>query len=85
MTLVGDMKILIPLADLIDKDAELTRLQKDIDRLSQDIHRSERKLDNPQFTAKAPAAVVQKERDKLTRNQAALADLQQQHARIGAL
>ena len=85
MTLVGGMKVLIPLADLIDKHAELARLQKDIDRLTQDIERCGHKLDNPHFTAKAPAAVVQKERDKLARTQSALADVQQQHARISAL
>ncbi len=83
--LVGTMKILIPLAGLIDKDAELTRLDKEIGRLEQEIGRTEKKLANPSFVDKAPAAVVQKERDKLAQSQRALIDLSTQHAKIKAL
>jgi valyl-tRNA synthetase len=83
--LVGNMKILIPLAGLIDKDAELARLDKEIGRLRQDIERTEKKLQNPSFVDKAPEAVVQKERDKLEQAQAALADLSAQAAKIKAL
>lgn len=83
--LVGNMKVLIPLAGLIDKDAELARLEKEIGRLRQDIERTESKLANPAFVDKAPAAVVQKERDKMTQARAALEDLNAQAQRIGAL
>ena len=83
--LVGKMKVLIPLAGLIDKDAELTRLDKEIGRLRQDIDRTEKKLANPSFVDKAPAAVVQKERDKLAQAQTALADLTVQYDKIKAL
>ena len=82
---VGNMKVLIPLAGLIDKDAELARLNKEINRLEQDIQRTEAKLSNPAFVDKAPEAVVQKERDKLTRTRAALADLSSQAEKIGKL
>ena len=83
--LVGDMKVLIPLAGLIDKDAELARLDKEIKRLAQDIERTEKKLNNAGFVAKAPEAVVQKERSKLEENRSAVDKLQAQATKIGAL
>jgi valyl-tRNA synthetase len=83
--LVGNMKILIPLGGLIDKDAELARLEKEIGRLRQDLERTEKKLGNPSFVDKAPEAVVRKERDKLAQGQAALSDLSAQADKIRAL
>ena len=83
--LVGDMKVLIPLTGLIDKDAELARLDKEISRLRQDIERTEKKLSNASFVDKAPEAVVSKEREKLNRGQAAIEDLSAQAAKIRAL
>jgi len=83
--LVGGMKVLIPLAGLIDKDAELARLEKEIGRLRQDIERTEKKLANPSFVDKAPAAVVQKERDKMGASRSALQDLSAQATKIRAL
>jgi valyl-tRNA synthetase len=79
------MKLLIPLAGLIDKDAELARLEKEIGRLRQDVERTEKKLGNPSFVDKAPEAVVQKERTKLEQGRAALADLSAQADRIRAI
>ncbi|MBN2886954.1 MAG: valine--tRNA ligase, partial [Chromatiaceae bacterium] len=85
MALVGAMKLLIPMAGLIDKEAELKRLDKEIERLGNDIARTEAKLANPSFVDKAPPAVVQKERDKIADLGAALENLQTQRARIAAL
>ena len=85
IALVGEMKLLIPLAGLIDKDAELARLEKELGRLRQDIERTEKKLGNANFVDKAPAAVVQKERDRLDQTRAALADLSAQSDKIRAL
>ena len=85
ISLVGDMKVLIPMAGLIDKDAELKRLDKEITRLRTDIGRIEAKLANPNFVDKAPAAVVQKERDRLSEQGAAVDNLVAQHRRIAAL
>ena len=79
------MKILIPLSGLIDKDAELARLEKEIGRLRQDVERTEKKLQNPAFVDKAPDAVVQKERDKMAQSLAALQDLAAQAEKIRAL
>ncbi len=78
IALVGEMKILIPLAGVIDKAAESARLEKEIKRLQGDIERGENKLANPNFTAKAPAAVVEKERTKIAEQRSALEKLQEQ-------
>jgi len=80
--LVGAMKLLIPMAGLIDKEAELARLEKEIGRKQAELERTEKKLLNPSFVDKAPAAVVQKERDKLDRRRTAITKLQEQAAKI---
>jgi valyl-tRNA synthetase len=81
-TLVGDLEILVPMAGLIDKDAELKRLAREIDKLEKDLSRIQGKLSNASFVDKAPAAVVAKERDKLQAQQQALEKLQEQAQRI---
>src|SRR5690606_7283487 len=63
--LVGDMQVLVPMAGLIDKDAELARLDKEIGRLDGEIKRVGGKLSNAGFVDKAPAEVIDKERAKL--------------------
>lgn len=63
--LVGDMEIHVPMAGLIDKDAEINRLNKEIEKLSRELTRVKDKLNNPNFTDKAPEAVVAKEKQKL--------------------
>ena len=85
LALVGEMKVLIPLAGLIDKDAELARLQKEIDKQTGEVTRIEKKLSNPNFVDKAPDAVVQKERDKIETAKSALAKLEEQAEKIRAL
>ncbi len=55
----------LPLATLVDLDKERERLKKEIERLAGEIARAEGKLSNEKFTGKAPAAVVQAERDKM--------------------
>jgi len=83
--LVGDMEVLVPMADLIDKDAELARLAKEIDKQDKLIGGIENKLGNESFVAKAPEAVVEKERGKLKEYQAARAVLLEQRDKIAAL
>ncbi len=63
--LVGDMEILVPMAGLIDKDAEITRLEKEIDKATKELQRLQGKLGNEKFVANAPADVVEKEQAKL--------------------
>jgi len=83
--LVGEMKVLIPMAGLIDKDAELARLTKEIEKLQTDIARGEGKLQNPSFVERAPAQVVAKERQRLDEMHSALTKLQEQLSRIAAM
>ncbi|CAH1042101.1 valine--tRNA ligase [Halomonas sp. TD01] len=83
--LVGDMEVLVPMADLIDKDAELKRLAKEIEKQDKLIGGIEKKLGNEGFIAKAPEAVVEKERGKLAEFQAAKKLLEEQQAKIAAL
>ncbi len=84
-SLVGEMKLLVPMAGLIDKNAELARLGKEIDRLEGEVKRTEGKLNNEKFVGKAPEAVVQKERDKLADAKSSLASLLEQKAKIERL
>jgi valyl-tRNA synthetase len=83
--LVDDMKILIPLAGLIDKDAEITRLSKEIERKKGELQRCEGKLSNAGFVDKAPAAVVQKEQEKASELRNAIDSLQEQQKKIQSL
>ncbi|THG79771.1 valine--tRNA ligase [Pseudomonas sp. A-1] len=83
--LVGDMQVLVPMAGLIDKDAELARLDKELARLEGEVKRVGGKLANEGFVAKAPAEVLDKERAKLAEAEQALAKLAEQRARIAAL
>lgn len=83
--LVGTSTLMIPMAGLIDKDAELARLDKEIAKNEQEIKRIEGKLNNQGFVAKAPEAVVAAERDKLNGYHQTLAKLVEQKATIAAL
>ncbi|WP_281690949.1 valine--tRNA ligase [Pseudomonas sp. PARCl1] len=83
--LVGDLQVLVPMAGLIDKDAELARLNKEIQRLQGEVARVGGKLSNAAFVDKAPPAVIEKERAKLAESEQALANFTEQHARIAAL
>ncbi|HGS4563064.1 TPA: valine--tRNA ligase [Vibrio cholerae] len=83
--LVGKSELMIPMAGLIDKDAELDRLTKEIAKTQGEIARIEGKLGNEGFVAKAPEAVITKEREKLAGYQEALVKLEQQKATIAAL
>jgi valyl-tRNA synthetase len=83
--LCGQLEILVPLAGLIDREEELTRLGKEIGRLEKDIQRLDGKLNNEKFLSRAPEAVVEKERRKREEQQQSLATLMQQRERISAI
>ena len=80
--LVGRMEILVPMAGLIDKAAELDRLGKEIQRLKQEVSRAEQRLKNPGFADRAPAEVVAREKDKLNEYRSQLAKLEEQAEKI---
>ncbi|MEM7291880.1 MAG: class I tRNA ligase family protein, partial [Pseudomonadota bacterium] len=83
--LIGDTQILIPMSGLIDKDAEVSRLQKEIAKLEAEIKRLSGKLNNEQFVAKAPEAVVAKERERLAETESSKQQLADQLAKIQSM
>jgi valyl-tRNA synthetase len=79
---IGTVEAYLPLAGMIDLEAERARLQKELAQLEADVARREARLANESFVSKAPEAVVQRERAGLEATQAALAKL---HERLGDL
>jgi valyl-tRNA synthetase len=82
MALVGAMKVLIPLADVIDKDAEIARLSREIEKITKELVRGQAKLDNPDFLGRAPVHVVDKERTRVAELKTAAAELNEQRQRM---
>jgi len=78
VALAGDMRLLIPLAGLVDISAEIERLQKQLAREEKGLKQTEGKLANERFVANAPAAVVDKERQRLADHQARVRELSAQ-------
>ncbi len=85
IALVDQMKILIPMAGLIDKEAELGRIEKEIGKLRKSLPAIEGKLINPSFLARAPDQVVEKEKARLNELRSALGNLEQQAEKIRAM
>lgn len=83
--LLGNAELLIPMAGFIDKQAELARLTKELNKLQQEVQRIENKLNNENFVAKAPEAVIAKEREKMQGYLDGLDKLKAQYAAIEAL
>ena len=83
--IVGEMKLLIPLAGLIDVGAEQARLAKEIARIEGEIRKCQGKLGNDSFVANAPAAVVAQEQQRLADFSTTLAGLREQAQRLAAL
>ncbi len=81
--LLGDMEIRVPMKGLIDAQAEVDRISREIEKLDKDLGRVRGKLNNSSFIDKAPAAVVEKERGKLagfeTAKSTLVLQLQQMH------
>ena len=72
----NDLVVNIPLDSMVDSAAEKERIEKEIIRLQSEIERSERMLGNAGFVAKAPAHLIEAEKEKLAKNKSLLADLQ---------
>ena len=81
----GLLKVMVPMAGLIDAGAERTRLDKAIEKAKKDLIRVEGKLSNGNFIAKAPAAVVAKERRRREELGNELDALEAQHKKLGML
>ncbi|BCQ33221.1 valine--tRNA ligase [Erwinia rhapontici] len=83
--LVDGAELLIPMADLVDKAAELERLVKEVAKLEVEMEKITAKLGNEGFVARAPEAVVAKERERLADFEQAKIKLIEQQAVIAAL
>ncbi len=83
--IIGDLEILVPMAGLIDKSAEINRLTKEIGKAEQEVGRLAGKLQNPKFVDKAPAEIVAKENEKLSQAQKKVRQLEQQLQNVQAL
>ncbi|HET7570023.1 MAG TPA: valine--tRNA ligase [Gammaproteobacteria bacterium] len=83
--LLGQMKILVPLAGLIDVEAEAERLERQISKFRKLEEQSNRKLANESFVSNAPAQVVEQERQRLQEHRAALEKLEEQRDHIRAM
>ena len=84
-SLLGQMKILIPLAGLINKEEETQRINKQIDKIKSEIKRASGKLNNEKFVNKAPAHLVEAEKEKLAQNEAALRELEEQLEKLQSM
>ncbi|MHB8741836.1 MAG: valine--tRNA ligase [Sulfuricaulis sp.] len=83
--LIGQMKLLIPLGSLINKQAELDRLSKEIEKIEKDLSKAKTKLANTDFVARAPKDVVAQENHRVQQFDTALASLRAQRTRVEAL
>ncbi|MFC5740196.1 valine--tRNA ligase [Dyella tabacisoli] len=80
---VGSLRVLIPLAGLIDLGAEKARLGKEIGRIETEIKKCEGKLGNANFVANAPAEVVMQERQRIADWNVQLGALREQAQKLG--
>ncbi|UQY44646.1 valine--tRNA ligase [Mixta hanseatica] len=83
--LVDGAELLIPMAGLVDKEAELDRLAKELAKLEAEMEKINARLSNESFVARAPEAVVAKERDRMAELEQGKAKLIEQQGVIAAL
>jgi valyl-tRNA synthetase len=79
------MRLLVPLAGIIDKDAEKTRLNKQRERIATDLARSKGKLGNEKFVNNAPADVVTQEKQRVAEFERQISQLDEQLERLDTL
>ncbi len=77
-----ELEVAIPMASMVDLEAERKRWQKEIEQSQAEVSRLEARLADKQFLTKAPAAVVDKERNKLVERKDKLVRLKQQLGRL---
>ncbi len=81
VAIVGSFKLMLEVE--IDVAAERERLDKEITRLSNEVAKTEAKLSNESFVARAPAAVVEQEKKRMNDFSATLVQLQAQRVKLG--
>lgn len=83
--LLGATKLLVPMAGLIDIEAEWSRLSKQREKQRTERERAAQKLTNESFVSRAPAAVVEKEKLRLAELDSALGELDERLERLREL
>ena len=83
LAVTDSAKIYLPMGDLFDREAELKRLQKELENCQREIRSTEGKLANKEFVAKAPEKVVNVEREKLARANERLLKIQESIRELG--
>lgn len=83
--LANELEISIPLAGLINKEAEMTRLEKEMAKIQIEIDKARNKLNNPTFVDKAPPAVVTQEKERLHDFERSFKQLAEQKEKIAEL
>ena len=83
--LTHDATMFMPMQDLVDIAKELQRITKERAKAEDELKRTEAKLQNEKFTARAPAQVVEAERAKAEKARALLAQLQESAQRLEKL
>jgi len=81
----GKMRLLVPMAGLIDTQAEIDRLEKQREKVIGELARSRAKLDNESFVNNAPVAVVTQERQRIIDFEQQIGQLEEQLARLETL
>ena len=84
-TLVGTLEILIPMSGLIDKQAELARLDKELAKLDKDIEYAQNKLNSSDFRDKAPTDLIASVEEKLQQTYLSVEKLRSHRANIAAI
>jgi len=85
VSLVGQLRVLIPLKGLVDVEEELARLNRQLKKESAELKKSEGKLGNRRFVDNAPEAVVAQERERLEAHRAKVENLRAQVRQMEAL
>jgi valyl-tRNA synthetase len=83
--LVGNMQVLVPLGSVINKQAELERLTKEMEKIEKDLQKAVTKLANSEFVARAPKQVVEEVNERVRQFESALTSLRAQHVKVAAL
>ena len=83
--LLGNMRIHVPMAGLVDVESERTRIGKQLNKASQDLEKAKAKLSNENFVNNAPPAIVTQERERVAEFEQQIQNLEEQLQRLEAL
>ena len=84
-SVIDEATIVLPIADVVDITGERERLEKDITKIAVEIEKTNKKLSNEKFIAKAPAEVVAENRERLADEQRKMEKLEAALERLRAM